>query len=795
MVFGSRGLSLYEKEDLAIVENLTEHLIGSISDFKNHLHHSAQIRKTVTKPDPKLKVKSSLHVFFSIYENGVFVSQVGIAELPGSENASNDQSVIKANSLSTDEKKAIARGFNALSAVLSYQNMYRESSLTLSLKLQLKGNVCVICTASSSPAHFKHTLAALKYSKRLQEGPNLKLNQLKQDIRDELFRIRTDLKEAKFITSDWAESRSRGLTRIENLIISNKNLLGNSSEIDEFLLEISILQKQLQTLRSKPLNPLPVHTLRQRSSSPLENSNTDRDSMLRAKISNLQVQNDMQIRKIEEITDQVSSRDSEIRNLHFRLSEQEKVLFEKERIIQELENKVNDYSNKLNDYGKKIKLLSSKNLSSNQIRNAREEILEDRIVELEDRICRDKEENSVNLNKIRLALNSKERIIQELQESSNSLIGTKDRKICELKAKIKDKNQAINDLEKQFLSINNVLSETKFKMEMSLNSGKKAEDECVGLRKRVEDLSARNSSIESKNLLLYQKSETLEKELNSAIQEIDSRKYKTQQLSFSLKEMENTMSISAEEVARMRFELNSLRSENQTLRMEKENVSYENSQIREENIGLKNELKQVSNQFEETNNFLKEKDSKIEGLANDHPLLKRKKKKIVVMKDTVSGLQIQLKECQTLAEKEIKLAIDERDRALAELEECKNSQNQDLSMVENQVNIIEEQLLRLKEQNKALQSRESELLKELKSSDYGKEKYKETICQLKDQVKSLQSQLVDMDEYTRDYIEGHRKEINDLKIGEEKAVVLKSRIRAMHDVKNMILAHRAKSNN
>ena len=111
-------------------------------------------------------------------------------------------------------------------------------------------------------------------------------------------------------------------------------------------------------------------------------------------------------------------------------------------------------------------------------------------------------------------------------------------------------------------------------------------------------------------------------------------------------------------------------------------------------------------------------------------------------------------------------------------------------MVENQVEVIEDQLMKFKEQNKQLQSRESELMRELRNAETGKEKYKEMVVEMKEEIRTLQAQLAEMDEYAREYIDNHRKEISEIKIGEEKTLVLKSRIRAMHDVKNMILAHR-----
>ena len=119
MVFGSRGLLVNEKDDKTVIENLTEHKISSVSELFSHVHHAFQIRKSIIKPDPKLKLKSHLIILFTLYENSKQLSQIGLVELSGSENASNDQQTLKTNSVSSDEKKSIARAFNALSAVVN----------------------------------------------------------------------------------------------------------------------------------------------------------------------------------------------------------------------------------------------------------------------------------------------------------------------------------------------------------------------------------------------------------------------------------------------------------------------------------------------------------------------------------------------------------------------------------------------------------------------------------------------------------------------------------------------------
>lgn len=790
MVFGSRGLIVTEKEERNVIENLTEHTISTVPDLRAHVHHAYQIRKNIIKPDPKLKLKSHFIIMFSLYENHKFLSQIALIELAGSENASNDPQTMKSNSLSIEEKKCIARNLNALSAVINNEPWWKESSLTMACKTALSGNKVFLCTVNTNPGIFKHTLASLKYSARVREESGKSVEKAQKRVKDELYRLRNEVKNTRDISADWVNQRETEVRNIEQQIKANGNLLGSPQECEEFLIECEILRKQLKMLNRKSATPPLPHPIRRRSASPSEEVSTDRDHYIRQKLSQLQGQNDSQLKKIEDITGQIEQRDIDIKKYYFRIGELERVVYDKDRVIEEQNCKITDLTGKLNEYSKRFKMLqdqSSKTLTQAQATGSREEILEFQIIDLDKRLLKDRDDFLLQIHKLKLNLQSKDKLIQELQSSGSYCVNEKDSAIQDLKQKLKTKNNTIGDLEKQLLSLSNNYNESRFKLEVESSSSKKYEEECLMLRRKIEDLGVKLASADSKCLLLMQKNETLEKELNSARQEVECRKFKSQQLGSSLKEMENTIYASSEEAVRLKCEMNQLRSENQMLRVDKENLYLENCDIREENNLIKEDLKSMADRLGETQQFSeREKSLQMTGELGK----KKRKNKISSLKETVAVLQQQLKDCQNIAEEEIKKALDERDQALLEVEEYKGSQIQDLSMVETQVEIIEDQLLKLKEQNKVLISKESELHRELRNVENGKEKYKEMVVEMKEEIKVLQAQLAEMDEYTSEYIENHRKEISEMKLGEEKTLVLKSRIRALHDVKNMILAHR-----
>ncbi|OMJ65786.1 hypothetical protein SteCoe_37621 [Stentor coeruleus] len=770
MEYGSRGLGFVDKGKGVAIEGLSEHEFGCIGDFKRHMDFAYKIRKSLVKPDLKLKAKSHFTVVIGVYDGGKAVSYLGIVELAGSENASNDQNVIRNNCLSGDEKKSIARSFNALSAVINRQPVWKESSLTFSLKPLIESKTIIILTLSSTQNISKHTIASLKYIQRIKDGQGSKTQKIQDNLKEELKSIRYEIQEAKFITNDWADIREQAIQRIEELIRNNTDFVGTIEQCEEFLKECYMLRKHINDAKCRSQISINIESITKRSTSPIpEGPFTDRDVYYKQKICTLQAMNDSKVRQIEELNSQLIIRENDNKLLYGKVTDLERLLHEKERTLQILETKLTD------DF-------SAVSPTDKDIINTLKHKLKHKTT-----TCLEIEKQLLNYNNNYRELKFKyeiEAVARKKYEDEYNLL---------LK-----KMPFLKDTEKQLNSYNVSLNELKFKYDTEVSYRQKYEEECLELRKKVEEISIRAIALESKNQIIMQKADDMEKELNCAKQETDAKKYKVHNLNANLKEMENLVNAGNEEIQRFKYEINDLRSENQILRMEKESLIQENCGLKEENCIAKDELKAISSHIDMTNQYIKEKESALQGLStgeNFHPALKKNKKKIKVLKETIQHLQQQLKNIQTLAEEEIRKALQERDQALQEIEECKGFQNHELSIVENQVGVIEGQLIKFKEQNNKLLNKESELNREIKSLEMSKEKYKNKIKELKEENKMLQGQLVEITEYAKGITDPKRRDNKDMKNNEEKNMAIKSRICAVNDVKSMIQAHRVQLNN
>lgn len=770
MEFGSRGLGFVDKSMGVGVENLSEHEFGCIGDFKRHIEFAYKVRKSLVKPDLKLKAKSHFTVVIGVYDGGKAISYLGIVELAGSENASNDQDVIRNNCLSGDEKKSIARSFNALSAVINRQPVWKESSLTFSLKPLIENKTTIILTLSSSQVILKHTIASLKYIQRIKEGQGSRTYKIQDNLKEELKLIRREVQEAKFVTNDWADIKEQAIQRIEELIIKNSDFVGTPEQCEEFLKECYMLRKQINTVKCRPQLPIPSENIIKISPSLIsEEELTDRDAFYKQKIFTLQAMNDSKVRKIEELNGQILTKDHDIKLLHGKITDLERLLYEKERTLQILESKFTDN-------------FSATIPADKDIINTLKHKLKHKTS-----ACLDIEKQLLNCNNSFREMKFKyeiEAVARKKYEDEYNLL---------LK-----KIPLLKDTEKQLNSYSLSFNELKFKYETEVSYRQKYEEECMELRKKVEDISVKAIALESKNQIIMQRADDMEKELNYAKQETDAKKFKSHNLRANLKDMENLVNAGNEEIQRFKYEINDLRSENQILRIEKEGLYQENCELKEENCIVKDEIKTISSHIDMTNQYIKEKESALQGLStgeNFHPALRKNKKKIKALKETIEHLQQQLKNCQAHAEEEIRKAFQQRDQALLEIEECKGLQNHELSIVENQVGLIEGQLIKLKEQNNKLLNRESELNHEIKNLEAGKEKYKNKSKELNEENKILKGQLIEMTEYAKGGADPKRRDIKDLKKNEEKAMAIKSRICAMNDVKNMIQAHRVQLNN
>ena len=354
-------------------------------------------------------------------------------------------------------------------------------------------------------------MASLKYTNRIKEGVDKQIQQVQQSLKEDLQKLRNELGQAKIFGFEEIRKKENFLNNIETRLKENCEKMRTDKEYQEFVMECDILRKKLSILRNKPL----VHeSFRRRSASPLNDDiTTDRESHLRQKVLILQSQNDSQLKKIEDMAEQIINREHEIKNSHKKISELERILYEKDRHLQETtfknnENneKLSEMIEKLNDYSKKFKILkASKSLNQGEIVNPHEEILESQLLDLERKLVKEREESMIQINKLKQSIITKDRMISELQTSSNYCISEKEAVVSDLKKKLKTKTVTITDLEKQLFTLNNTYNEFRFKLDVEASSSKKYEEECLMLRKKHEELLSKFSTTDSKNLLLMQK--------------------------------------------------------------------------------------------------------------------------------------------------------------------------------------------------------------------------------------------------------------------------------------------------
>lgn len=95
------------------------------------------------------------------------LSRIDFIELAGSENASSDPEVFKANAVNELERKFIARTFNAIFELVTEGYASKESALALCLKNSIS-NVLLINTVNPIFPVIKHTVASLKYTNRIK---------------------------------------------------------------------------------------------------------------------------------------------------------------------------------------------------------------------------------------------------------------------------------------------------------------------------------------------------------------------------------------------------------------------------------------------------------------------------------------------------------------------------------------------------------------------------------------------------------------------------------------------------
>lgn len=154
-IFQEKMVDLLQKESPPF-----EVSINKSSDFHAALNQALKMRKGIT--DKQNKDKIHMIVNLKLYQDNELLAEANFVELAGSEYARED--------------KQVARGFNAISSLLT--NIYSNWQFnplatylkkTMNIHEAVPGNVVLICCATQSHETFPDTLASLKFTSRIKE--------------------------------------------------------------------------------------------------------------------------------------------------------------------------------------------------------------------------------------------------------------------------------------------------------------------------------------------------------------------------------------------------------------------------------------------------------------------------------------------------------------------------------------------------------------------------------------------------------------------------------------------------
>lgn len=226
---------------------------------------------------------------------------------------------------------------------------------------------------TNNPSFAKHTLAALKYTARIRAHKDNEL-----PLVDEIKRIKQEIKD--YISNrqepsfDWIKDKEIIINQIQQQLTSGARDLAIP-----YLGECETIKNDLFLLKSKQTDPShqfpslsriqTSESSRRENTSPIKitqnsydgsrecftdrNQPSDECDKLRSKISNLQNQINLHLRKIDEMNLQIKDRDNKITTDSVKISDLQ-------RILRDQENLINDQSERLIEGHVKVAELSAK---------------------------------------------------------------------------------------------------------------------------------------------------------------------------------------------------------------------------------------------------------------------------------------------------------------------------------------------------------------------------------------------------------------------------------------------------
>jgi hypothetical protein len=248
------SVAVQELPDTSILQGLSEQQILEVADLTDLLKRAIKVRK-VLSIDAHFKDKLHQVVSLQLYRAGQSLAKVDFVELAGSENASPDQRVLKANRVTDEEKRSIAKSFNALTAILSRgEAVWSEAKLTQCLKSTLKGvHVWLVVCVSPDKSLYKHSLAALRFASKLRDSKVDDRVHFEQQVLGDLRQLRQDLNDPVLEGFDsalnWITIKETQMRRVQYSLSSIAAQGAIHLNLSECFVEVDIMKKQLLKLK------------------------------------------------------------------------------------------------------------------------------------------------------------------------------------------------------------------------------------------------------------------------------------------------------------------------------------------------------------------------------------------------------------------------------------------------------------------------------------------------------------------------------------------------------------------
>mmetsp|Transcript_19823 Transcript_19823/g.36629 ORF Transcript_19823/g.36629 Transcript_19823/m.36629 type:complete len:632 (+) Transcript_19823:96-1991(+) len=455
-------ITVQELQQGSVLQGLSEQQVSDVIELSAMLERAIKVRK-VLSTDAHFKDKIHQVLSLQLYANGQLMAKADFIELAGCENASPDQKALKANKVTEEEKRSIAKAFNALTAILGRgEAVWSESKLMQCIKSTLASNrvnVWFIVCVSPEKLVYKHSLAALRYAAKLRDSKVDDRAHFEEQVIADLRQLRQDLSEPALDGFDnalnWIAVKETQLRRIQYSLSTIAAQGAVHINLNECTVEVDIMKKQIAKLKQATAvstRSLEV-TQKHRPEIMIDQAYSDRGATTERN-------------KTEMVELELAKANRQILELTNKLDNVERASVKQIHTLQDGSLKYRELVNRLDHSNQQLSLASK-----------REAELESQLHEMERRLTIERNEHRKQLQALQGALEREERMLIELQSGAVNTSERAERTTEHFRSKLKEKSEACTRLEQQHMSDLQTISELRIKLENETRRSKSEEDE------------------------------------------------------------------------------------------------------------------------------------------------------------------------------------------------------------------------------------------------------------------------------------------------------------------------------